>query len=155
MNEYGHASLLPVYISRSVCCHRHVTCVNIVPSTSECSGCDTLSISTHRSIIGGSKMFSFTTKSQSDFEKIRDLEGHEHLLADDTHSKSAPQLTVPVARGPSWLTTIVAVICTATLSGLLGILVAHDRGSNADTFCIRRTSQYCKYARTRSKPKSR
>jgi hypothetical protein len=119
--------------------------VNIVPSTSECFGCDTTSVSTPNLIISEFEMFSFSSKPLSNFEKIRDLEGHEHLLADKTHSPSAPQLTVPVARGPSWLTTIVAVICTAILSGLLGVLVGDDRGSNTDALCIRRTSQYCKH----------
>jgi hypothetical protein len=90
-------------------------------------------------------MFSFGSKQQCDFEKIQDLEGHEHLLADDKNSASAPRLAISVARGPSWFATVVAVICAAILSGLLGALVAHNKLSNADAFCVRHTSQYCKY----------
>jgi hypothetical protein len=99
-------------------------------------------------------MFSFGSRKESDFEKLRDVEGHEHLLADDKHSIPAPELALSVARGPSWFATIGVTIFTAILSGLFGVWVAQHSRYDADAFCIRQTSQYCEYGCIYFVPKS-
>jgi hypothetical protein len=90
------------------------------------------------------KMFSFDSRQQSGFERLRDVEGHEHLLADDKHPIPAPQLALAVTRGPSWFATAAITICTAILSGLFGMWVAQHSRYDADAFAIQHTSQYCK-----------
>jgi hypothetical protein len=91
-------------------------------------------------------MFSFGCRQQSGFERLRDVEGHEHLLAHDKHPITAPQLVLPVLRGPSWIATVAITLCTAILSGLFGVWVAQHSRYDADAFAIRHTSQYCRSA---------
>jgi hypothetical protein len=88
-------------------------------------------------------MFGFRSEKRGAFERVAGSEDHEQLLDDNERSSLDSHALRPIARGPSGLTTAIALICTAILSALLGALAAQFDRLDSDTFSIRHTSQYC------------
>jgi hypothetical protein len=89
------------------------------------------------------EMFGLRSKKQHNFERIRRTEDHENLLVDGERSPLDEQPTRSNARGPSWLATVVVVVCTAVLSAAFGAFVTQHERLDADSFSIRHSSQYC------------
>jgi hypothetical protein len=88
-------------------------------------------------------MFGLRSEKQHNFERVRGSEDNEHLLAHGERSPLDEQPTRLNARGPSWLATIVIMICTAVLSAGFGVFVTQYERLDADGFSIRYSSQYC------------
>ena len=95
-------------------------------------------------------MFASLGKKEVESDSSSEYEDHERLLVGEKSSFANMQRTRSAARGPSWLVTVVAIICTAILSTTFGAWIAlHDR-RDADDFCIRHTSQYCGFNKEQS-----
>jgi hypothetical protein len=88
-------------------------------------------------------MFGLHSEKQSNFERVRGSDDHEHLLADGERSSLDLLSSIPATQGPSWLTTVVIVFCTAVLSAVFGAFVTQHERLDADSFSIRHSSRYC------------
>jgi len=86
----------------------------------------------------------FRSEKRTGFERVSGSDDdQEELLSQSERSSLEAQSRRPIPQVPSWIAASIAVVCTAILFAVLGVLAIHYVRRDADAFSIRHTSQYC------------